>query len=114
MPQNSTDSHAVDEGNGTCVLEAAVRLPQLDISRTANAASRGGMYRTAKQRKETVIVPSVDAKFFVRPDIRVGDTVRVVGRVDEWLRGKETIRQLFVDVAGGVGSIGELCMGCPH
>lgn len=44
-------------------------------------------------------------------DIRVGDTVRVVGRIEEWRRGKadgsgEWVRQVVVADGSG-GSIGE-------
>lgn len=45
----------------------------------------------------------------MKRDIRVGDTVRVVGKVDEFMRtnveGKEWVRRLWVDESSG-GSIG--------
>lgn len=44
-------------------------------------------------------------KTYVRPDVRVGDTVKVVGRVDEWQRRTDTLRQVHVDMASGSGSI---------
>jgi multidrug efflux pump subunit AcrB len=50
-------------------------------------------------------------KTYVRKDIRVGDTVRVVGRIDEYARKKasgelESVRTLWVEEGSG-GSIGE-------
>lgn len=50
-------------------------------------------------------------KTYVRKDIRVGDTVRVIGRIDEYARKKasgelEWVRTLWVEEGSG-GSIGE-------
>lgn len=48
---------------------------------------------------------------YVSKDIRVGDTVRVVGRINEWPRQrqggqKEWVREVVVDEGSG-GSIGK-------
>jgi hypothetical protein len=49
-------------------------------------------------------------KVYERKDVRVGDTVRIIGKVDEWWRrkaggGGEAVRQVVVDEGSG-GSIG--------
>lgn len=44
------------------------------------------------------------AKVYERHDVRVGDAVRIRGRIDEWMRGKEWIRQVAVEPGAG-GSI---------
>lgn len=50
------------------------------------------------------------AKVYERHDIQAGDVVRVKGRVDEWMRGKEWIRQVAVEPASG-GSIRKFMLG---
>jgi hypothetical protein len=52
----------------------------------------------------------IPTKTFVRKDVSVGDTVRVVGRLDEYARKKaggevEWVRGLYVEQGSG-GSIG--------
>lgn len=65
--------------------------------------------RVARQEAEK-LQRSIDstepsAKVYNTPDIRVGDTVRIVARVGDWHRRTETVRQLNVDQASGTGSI---------
>ena len=49
-------------------------------------------------------------KRYVRRDVRVGDTIRVVARVDEWVRrrseGSQVVRGLWCDESSG-GRLGE-------
>lgn len=44
-------------------------------------------------------------KEYVRDDVRVGDTVRIRGRIDEYRRGVEWVRVVVVEVGSG-GSVG--------
>ena len=72
--------------------------------------------RKAAKRKalaETIPAgPRDPIKVYARKDVRVGDTVRVIGRVDEWMRRKtggeaEWVRQVIVEEGAG-GSVGRL------
>lgn len=64
------------------------------------------------QRRAAALAESKDkgkgraapVKVYERNDVRVGDVVRVKGKVDEWMRGKEWVRQVAVDPGAG-GSI---------
>ena len=47
----------------------------------------------------------VKEKGYVRNDVRVGDTVRVRGRIDEYRRGTEWVRVVVVELGTG-GSVG--------
>lgn len=105
----------MDEGNGVTVLEVVVRLAQIEIPRPkvkSKPVMRSSTFRSRMERRNDPSsstgsgLPAADNQLYMRPDIRVGDTVRVVGRVDEWSRGKkEWVRQLSVDMASGLGSI---------
>jgi len=46
-----------------------------------------------------------NVKGYVRNDVRVGDTLRVRGRIDEYRRGGEWIRVVVVEPGSG-GSVG--------
>ena len=127
----------MDDGNGDTVLPVTIRLPVRDLSsvlkgkRKQMGHSRDdgtpetGHFVSAKERKaQRRAAAAVQAfeedeqervkfrssfKVYDRKDIRVGDTVRVVGRVDEWMRKKadgssDWVRQLAVD-EGFAGSI---------
>ena len=103
----------MDDGNGDFVVEAVVRLAQLHIPKPKEP--KRGQFRSAQERRREHAPPEAVEALFMRPDIRVADTVRVVGRVDEWARGgREWVRQLYVDQAAGVGYIGELVFFQPN
>jgi hypothetical protein len=102
---------AVDEGNGEIVLEAAIRLTQLELPKKGpHRRPEGSTWKERRAARVAALPPQLEeTALFIRPDIRVGDTVRVVGRVEEWMRGgRDWVRQLAVDEGGGVCSIGEL------
>lgn len=70
-------------------------------------------FRPAHERKAQKPPAKVlPIRRYVVPDVHVGDTVRVVGRVDQWTRpkwsGPEVIRQVAVDLVSDGGSISEL------
>jgi len=70
-------------------------------------------FKTAQERKDAIkssFKPLSNAKVYARKDVRVGDTIKVIGRVEEWMRkkaggGLEWIRGVGVDEGQG-GSIG--------
>lgn len=103
---------AVDDGDGENILPVIVRLaerPQPKSESSDPPVAKTNVFRTAAERSamrsgETGL-PKVISKLYARPDVCVGDTVRIIGRVDDWHRRTETIRQLHVDEASGTGSI---------
>lgn len=125
---------SVDDGDGKHVLSVSVRLSPSTLaiqgpitSSTAHdngrtideedhsIATSSSNFKSAKERKAQRKVASLQdpkgkkpslppVKVYERHDIRVGDVVRVRGRIDEWMRGKEWIRQVAVEPQSG-GSI---------
>lgn len=79
-------------------LSAKERKAQRKAAAAAAAAAEEASSSKMRLTKQQQTV-------YERNDIRVGDIVRVKGRIDEWLRGKEWIRQVAVEPAAG-GSIG--------
>lgn len=82
---------------------------------SSNIVSSSSNFKTAKERKAIRKLATLQdtkgkrpalppVKVYERNDIRVGDVVRVRGRIDEWMRGKEWIRQVAVEPQAG-GSI---------
>jgi hypothetical protein len=72
------------------------------------------MFKSAAERRKERLTDAPcpsrteNVKVYIRPDIRIGDTVRVVGQVNEWARGgKHLVRQLAVNEGSGLGSISE-------
>lgn len=118
----------VDDGDGAHTLQVVVRLAKVEAPPKTKAVAPAPepvntTFLTAKERKamrkaalaaEAALAAAQTAAAmatFHRPDVRVGDTLRVVGRVDEWARRRhgreEWVRQVFVDEASGSGSLSE-------
>jgi hypothetical protein len=106
----------VDDGDGMHVLEVKIRLSVIASSIPAKPnITEGNQVRrflSAAERKKApkpAFSGMDDMKVYARKDIRVGDTVRVIGRIKEWFRGNairgEFIREITVDDGQG-GSIG--------
>ena len=109
----------MDDGDGLHVLPVTMRLPLITIPSKAPNPTKfdhgppqhfvAARQREALRRKAPA-PPPPPLKVYERKDVRVGDTVRVIGRVDDWQRRKSTgalewIRQVIVE-AGAGGSIG--------
>jgi hypothetical protein len=120
--------YPVDDGDGQHVLPITIRLPLIPSSSLTSKAradplqnettvsfSSSRTFRTSKERKlnprsTTASTSNTNTKTYARKDIRVGDTVRVVGRIEEWARrkasgGLEWVRGVGADQGQG-GSIG--------
>ncbi|KAL1406119.1 hypothetical protein Q8F55_007802 [Vanrija albida] len=117
----------LDDGDGVHVLQVVVRLAKAEAKApkaqvAPPVTNTNSTFLTAKDRKamrkaavaaaaaEAAARNTPAAPTSQRPDIRVGDTLRVVGRVDEWARRRgagreEWVRQVFVDEASGSGSL---------
>ncbi|WOO83405.1 uncharacterized protein LOC62_05G006931 [Vanrija pseudolonga] len=117
----------LDDGDGAHVLQVVVRLAKVEPPPTTKVVAAVAVpvnpnFLTAKERKAmrkaaaaaeaaslAAARSTAPGPTFHRPDVRVGDTLRVVGRVDEWARrrngGEEWVRQVFVDEASGSGSL---------
>jgi len=112
--------YIVDDGDGLHVLPVNVRLPLVTIpskvvlppTRETDVSSHFLSARERKAaRRKAPVPPPPPVKAYARKDVRVGDTVRVIGRVDEWQRRKATgamewVRQVIVEEGAG-GSISE-------
>lgn len=99
---------AVDDGDGEAVLSVVVKLAEVKVIVPKEEKKERRMtFRSARERN-LARPPPPAAKVYVRPDIRVGDTVRVAGAVDEWMRRDGAVRQVVVDEASGSGYIREL------
>ncbi len=114
----------VDDGDGQCVLPITVYLNLQHLHKPLNPVVQmelpdSGTFLSSRQRRaqlraaaEAQIKGKSNANFkgYVRKDIRVGDVVSVVGRVNEYPRRKmgeiEWVREVVVDDASG-GSVGE-------
>jgi hypothetical protein len=115
----------VDDGDGQYVLTVNIRMtavpstvslsssskpenaddPQTPRSRSSFNVREFQRQDQANGKGNTFRPPII--KIYKGPDVRVGDTVRVVGRVNEWLRGASRIRD--IDVNEGAGdSVGQL------
>lgn len=79
------------------------------VSAKERKAARAAAARAAAEEAE-IAKPRIPAKVYGRKDIRVGDTVRVVGKVEEYARQRdealEWVRTVTVEEQSG-GSIGE-------
>ncbi|WWD10525.1 hypothetical protein V865_008661 [Kwoniella europaea PYCC6329] len=122
----------LDDGDGQHVLPVLLRLASIththnssssrSKSNTDKAVSARTSFVTRSERESRAYAqrqaPEENwsntngyPKIFQRKDIRVGDTVRIIGKVDEWMRKKsdgrgEWVRQVVVDEnAGGFISI---------
>ncbi|WVR04919.1 hypothetical protein IAU60_001931 [Kwoniella sp. DSM 27419] len=97
----------LDDGDGVHVLPVTVRLSLCKVTLPAGIAptsvdSFPTRAERARRRQETrASRPTLPTKGYERSDVRVGDTVRVVGRIDEWARKGEWVRQLVVDGNAG-------------
>ena len=117
----------VDDGDGNAVLPVRYQLPRVvkpvSPKKPVKVWDRS-TFVSAKDRKAELAAEAdkeVDASFAKRPpaqlyqtrDIRVGDIVRVVGKVDEYARRKPTglewVRGVTVEEGAG-GRVGML----PH
>ncbi len=99
----------MDDGDGQCVLNVIVKLVELEIPVEKEKDKKGKgrpTFRSARERQARPAPPR--SKVYLRPDILVGDTVRLSGYVEEWSRRTETVRQVVVDEASGSGYIREL------
>jgi hypothetical protein len=115
----------VDDGNGTSTLPVKYQLPKVASAPAATerlpVAPRTTFTTAAERRirQEAAAKAELDAAFgkprapariYETKDIRVADTVRVIGRIDEYGRfkvtGTEWVRGVTVE-AGAGGSIGK-------
>ena len=134
----------MDDGDGVHVLPVTVYLSQhvlpvepnpdtatrsgpsnhASSSSTAQADARFASARDRKAQRKAAVEASMrgrtkeQIKVYLSKDIRVGDTVRVVGRINEWPRQrhggqKEWVREVVVDEGSG-GSVGELRVKLSH
>lgn len=119
----------VDDGDGSSVLSVVVKLAEVDVPPLKSKAKEKDekrdkevegrrTFRSARERHRAppaapVAMIGPPAKLYVRPDIRVGDTIRLAGSVEEWMRRNDAIRQVVVDEASGSGFIRELA-GASH
>jgi len=71
--------------------KALRKLAVLESQAQSQAVSKG---KIKEKEKENV-------KGYMRNDIRVGDTLRVKGRIDEYRRGGEWIRVVVVEPGSG-------------
>ena len=105
----------MDDGDGQHILCANIRLSLVDTApfakpaKPANAES-SDYFPSAKERKAmrkfameeaSKSKAKIATKVYERHDVRVGDVVRVKGRIDEWRRGTEWVRQLAVEAGSG-------------
>lgn len=114
-------NHIVDDGDGQYVLPVAMHLPSRQAPKPTLpkvSATSTDTFLTKGERKAMRKQAEIDTKLhtsrethstYVRQDIRVGDAVRVVGKVNEYARrkqeGLEWVRELVVDEGSG-GSVG--------
>ncbi|KAK8870070.1 hypothetical protein IAR55_000640 [Kwoniella newhampshirensis] len=127
--KETTMTVTLDDGDGEHVLPVLIRLSLVKLStrnpveakptdRVPSAAFASAATRNAAKRKAIdecdsngypVPVKRAPLKVYDRKDVRVGDTVRIVGKIDEWQRRKasgevEWVRQVVVEEGAG-GSI---------
>lgn len=123
----------VDDGDGQRILPVTIKLslaahhppparPTVrQTSSTAHDSQASKCFVPAKDRKELRRIAmgqeaaqqkakplGPPAKVYVRNDVRVGDIVMVKGRIDEWRRGSDWVRQVAVEPGAG-GSISQSC-----
>lgn len=101
----------VDDGDGEAVLSVLVKLAEVEVVvPKQEKKDKRTTFRSARERNlsRPPPPPPPAAKAYVRPDIRVGDTVRIAGSVEEWVRRNDAVRQVVVDEASGSGYIREL------
>jgi len=116
-----TANFSADDGDGQHVLQVTVYLPLHvpAVPAVEGITSRAGeTFLSAKERKEqrkiateAASAKKAEEKFYLRKDVVVGDTVRIVGRVNEFPRRRaggvlEWFREVVVDEGSG-GSLGE-------
>ncbi|CAK9787380.1 hypothetical protein CC85DRAFT_289034 [Cutaneotrichosporon oleaginosum] len=115
----------LDDGDGLCVLNVIVKLAHVEIpvggkgkgkmedgkteeeTPAQNKSETRSTFRSARQRdfRSRPQPPQPPAKVYVRPNIQVGDMLRLSGYVEDWARRTETVRQVVVDEASGSGYI---------
>jgi hypothetical protein len=96
-------------------LAAAARLQARAAQIAAEEEASKLAQAKSRPKSRPVYTPGISEEYkgnrYVRRDIRVGDTIRVVARVDEWDRrraeGMQVVRGLWCDEASG-GKLGEL------
>lgn len=118
---STTANFTADDGDGQHVLQVTVYLPLHTpaVPAVEGITSRAGeTFFSAKERKEqrkiaaeAASAKKAEQKFYLRKDVIVGDTVRIVGRVNEFPRRRaggvlEWFREIVVDEGSG-GSLGE-------
>ena len=94
--QSQSRTQTGTESQGTHFMPAKERkalrkLAVLESQAQSQAVSKG---KIKEKEKENV-------KGYMRNDIRVGDTLRVKGRIDEYRRGGEWIRVVVVEPGSG-------------
>ncbi|WVW83510.1 hypothetical protein I302_105531 [Kwoniella bestiolae CBS 10118] len=124
--KETTMTVTLDDGDGQHILPSLIRLSPINTSSTSTFTSKSSKppstsFATASERrlaKRKAIEEAEEAsrsnrsnfngypRAFQRRDIRVGDTVRIIGKVDEWMRKKsdgssEWVRQVVVDENAG-------------
>ncbi|WWC85165.1 uncharacterized protein L201_000022 [Kwoniella dendrophila CBS 6074] len=125
--KETTMTISIDDGDGQHVLPVLVRLQpttsrnNVPIKKTSEKSSGNQTFAPASERrlaKRKATEEALEAervakwsktKTFEKKDIKVGDTVRIIGKIDEWMRKKsdgstEWVRQVVVDDNAG-GSI---------
>jgi len=114
--QTQSQTQVQSQGKGTHFIPAKERkalrkLAFLESQSQAQSQSQD-LLKGKGKGKETEKV-----KGYRRNDVRVGDTLKVRGRVDEYRRGGEWVRVVVVELGSG-GSVGmstssSLSLSCP-
>lgn len=103
-PTNTSQSQSQSSSSNTQDHSRSPRssnsTPNFKSANERKALRKLATLRDAKGKRPAL--PPV--KVYERNDIRVGDVVKVRGRIDEWMRGKEWIRQVAVEPQAG-GSV---------
>nr|XP_031858589.1 uncharacterized protein CI109_005969 [Kwoniella shandongensis]KAA5525661.1 hypothetical protein CI109_005969 [Kwoniella shandongensis] len=127
--KETTMTVTLDDGDGEHVLLVLIRLSvvktfkystsskplpvQVPSAAFVSAANRNASKRKAIEECDSngypIPIKRAPIKVYDRKDVRVGDTVRIVGKIDEWQRRKasgevEWVRQVVVEEGAG-GSI---------
>jgi len=97
--QSQSRTQTGTESQGTHFMPAKERKALRKLAVLESQAVLKG--KSKEKEKENV-------KGYMRNDIRVGDTLRVRGRIDEYRRGGEWVRVVVVEPGSG-GSVGMSC-----
>ncbi|BEI84554.1 hypothetical protein CcaverHIS002_0411580 [Cutaneotrichosporon cavernicola] len=96
----------LDDGDGDCVLNVSVKLAQVELKVEKEKEKKEARTTFRSVRERVARPPPPQPKnYYVRPDIIVGDTVRLSGYVEEWMRKSDTVRQVVVDEESGSGYV---------